>query len=77
MSTEEYFDSHKTVSDFKDGETVYLQVDGIGEVKTHLRSESYFGPGYLFDDDGDCYGTLAAWLEETHPMHRIIAPPLD
>ena len=74
MSTEEYFENHKTVQDFHDGETVYLHVEGFGEVKTTYW-DSHLGPGCLFDAEGNCYGTLTSWLENPKPMHCILAPP--
>ena len=75
MTAEAYFESHKTEYAFADGETVYLQVDGIGEVVTKYCRHSFFGDGYLFDEDGMCYGTLKWWLENSKPMNTILAPP--
>ena len=75
MTIDEYFAAHKTVHDFQDGETVYLFVDGTGDVTTKLRRDSYFGPGYLFDDKGNCYGTLDWWLNPTGGCNGISAPP--
>ena len=76
MTQEAYFETRKTVHDFKDGETVYLHVDGTGEVVTTYRYyDSAFGEGYLFDAEGGCYGTLKWWLETNSPMNLILAPP--
>jgi hypothetical protein len=75
MTLDEWFDTHKTVSDFTDGETVYLFVDGIGEVETTYSQSD----GELRDvKTGTSYGTLAWWLNltpETPGMNGISCPP--
>jgi hypothetical protein len=75
-AAETYFETHKAEHNFQDGETVYLFIDGIGEVKTTYWRQSHFGLGFLFDEDGGCHGTLKWWLENSKPMNTILAPPL-
>jgi len=80
MTNEQWFDSHKNVSDFTDGETVHLFVDGFGEVVTTYKAIN----GELWDNEtGESYGSLEYWLwltidhseEKRGVNNSVMCPP--
>lgn len=72
MTLDEWFETHKTVSDFADGEVIHLFVDGIGEVVTKY---SVSGSDLRDIETNESYGSLSWWLKTKAGMNSILCPP--